>query len=280
VTRDRSLGECAVLFAIPTDRSQFDAQAQVSDYVRKLARGRDLDTAWRSDYENVAVAAKFLITTAHRVGARVYERATPVHLADATRSCRAVILFAHWRGAKIDASDLLAEPEILSQKLRQHPYFRDTYASDTHGIVDILNGAIEKMQLLDELPSAVVEAVKRSRSIGQTLCRDLIDEYLRGLLAPGNRLEFFSGLCTLDEVDRAVSAEFHGELDLALCHSEALATFLDLRHGDQMRHLYWPCLIHPVPQLLKVTTTLELLAAEGGSYIEKRLSLEEAETYS
>jgi hypothetical protein len=90
----------------------------------------------------------------------------------------------------------------------------------------------------------------------------------------------FSGLCTPDEVDRAIFAEFDGELDLALCHSEALATFLDLRRGDRLRHLHWPTLLHPVPQLLKVTATLERLATEGGSYIEKRLLLEEAEADS
>jgi hypothetical protein len=277
--QDRSLSECAILFGIPTDSSQFEERAQVSDYMRKLLRGRDLNAAWHADYENVALAAQRLIATAYRVGARVFERATPVHLADATRNCRVVILFAHWRGAKIEASDFLTEPEVLSQKLRRHPSFSTLYSIDTPGIVDALNSAIEGMQMLEGLPPAVQATAKRSRSIGQTLCRDLLDEYLGDLLVPGNCLELFSGLCTLDEVDRAVSAEFDGELDLALCHSEALAVFLDLRRGDRLRHLYWPRLLHPLPQLLKVTAVLELLAAEGGSYIEKRLLLEEGEMH-
>lgn len=110
------------------------------------------------------------------------------------------------------------------------------------------------------LPTAVASAARRSRSIGRTLCRDMLDEYLCGFLAPGNRLEFFSGLCTPAEVDRAISAQFRGELDLALCHSEALATFLDLSRGDQLRHLHWPSLLHPVPQFLKVTITCSLHA--------------------
>jgi hypothetical protein len=276
---NRSLEECAVLFAIPTDRSQFVSIAQLSDYVHKLLRGRDLDTAWHSDYENVALAAQRLITTAQRLEVRVYERATRSHLEDATRRCRIVVLFAHWRGAKINASDLLAEPELFSKKLQQHPSFSNSRLTDTQSVVDSLNGAIEDMRLLNELPPAVEASARRSRSIAQTLSRDLLGEYLCGLLAPGNRLELYDGLCTPDDVDRTICPEFSGELDLALCHSEALATFLDLRRGDRIRHLYWPGIVHPLPQLLKVAATLELLAAEGGSYIEKRLFLEEAETY-
>jgi hypothetical protein len=190
-----------------------------------------------------------------------------------------VILFAHWRGAKVAASDLLAEPEILSAKLREHPLFRSSHLSDADSIVDAMNSAIEQTRLLQDLPLTVAGAASRSRSISQTLCRDLLDEYVIGLLMPGNRLELFNGLCTPDEVEQAVHAEFHGELDLALCHSEALATFLDLRRGDRIRHVHWPSLLHPVPQLLKVATTLERLAVEGGSYIEKRLLLEEAEIH-
>src|SRR5262249_9420346 len=154
------------------------------------------------------------------------------------------------------------------------------YASGKQGVVDILNSAIEDMRLLDSLPKTIIAVARRSRSIAQTVCRDLLDEYLNGLLVPGNRLELFSDLCTPAEIDRAIFAEFYGELDLALCHSEALATFLDLRRGDRLRHLHWPSLVHPAPQLLKVSATLELLAEHGGSYIEKRLLLEEAEMCS
>jgi hypothetical protein len=209
----------------------------------------------------------------------VHEQATLAHLRNASLGCKVVVLFAHWRGAKVDRNDLLAEPESIWQQLSKHPRFRNSYAGDTLSVVDALNKAIEDMRLLDELPPTLAAAAGRSRSIGQTLCRDLVDEYLDGLLTPGNRLELSGGLCTLGAIDEAISSEFEGELDFALCHSEAVATFLDLRRGDRLRHLYWPSLLHPVPQLLKVAATLELLAKEGGSYIEKRMLLEEAEAY-
>src|ERR1700723_1217172 len=272
------LNQCAILIAIPPDRSQFEVPGRLSDYVRKPLRGRDANIAWRDDYESVACAAQCLIATARRLGVRVYERATLVDLAEASRDCSVVILFAHWRGAKIDASDLSARPEVVSAKLRQHPCFRDSCFEDTNSLVDAMNGTIEDMRLLSELPPSIALTARRSRSIGQTLCRDLLDEYLDGLLTPGNRLEMFDELCSPDQVDRALSADFHGELDLSLCHSEALAVFLDLRRGDRFRHLHWPVLLHPVPQLIKVAAALELFDSEGGSYITKRLSLEEAET--
>jgi hypothetical protein len=273
------LSECAILFAIPTNRRQFDAQVQTSDYIRKLLRGREVETAWSADYEGVAVTAQRLIDTAHRLGARVHEQATLADLRNATLDSKVVVLFAHWRGAKIDRDDLLAKPEVFWEKLRKHPRFRDSYAGDVLSVVDALNKAIEETRLLDELPPVLAAAARRSRSIGQTLCRDLLDEYLDGMLRPGNRLELSGALCTLGAIDEAIFAEFEGELDLALCHSEVVATFLDIRRGDRLRHLYWPSLLHPVPQLLKVAATLELLAKEGGGYIEKRLLLEEAELF-
>jgi hypothetical protein len=280
VIEEHPLSACAVLFAIPTDRPQFDAQAKTSDYLRKLLRGRISEIAWREDYENVAAAAQGLINTAHEFGVRVYERANKIDLDNATRSCRVVILFAHWRGAKVEASDLLAEPELILASLKRHECFRGARTNNTAGIVDMLNGAISDMRLLDDLPATLAVAARRSRSIGQTLCRDLIDEYLSGSIVPGNRLELFNELCTPDEVEQAIFVDFNGELDLALCHSEALATFIDIRRANRVRHLHWPNLVHPGPQLLKVTATLKRLAAEGGDYIDKRLSIEEAETNS
>jgi len=196
-------------------------------------RGREIEEAWHADYENVASAAQNLISTAQRVGALLWECATLLDLTEATRRCRTVVLFAHWSGAQFAPGDLLAEPGVLSQRLAQHACFRGLCASDTRGIVDLLNGAIEDMRLLHELPASVSVSARRSRSIGQTLSRDLLDEYLRGLVAPGNRLELFGGLYTPDDVEQAVAADFQGDLDLALCHSEALGTFLDLRRGDK-----------------------------------------------
>src|SRR5215467_10583044 len=167
------LSECAILFAIPTNRRQFDAQVQASDYIRKLLRGREVETAWSADYEGVAVTAQQLIDTAHRLGARVHEQATLADLRNATLDSKVVVLFAHWRGAKIDRDDLFAKPEVLWEKLRKHPRFRDSYAGDDLSVVDALNKAIEETRLLDELPPVLAAAARRSRSIGQTLCRDL-----------------------------------------------------------------------------------------------------------
>jgi hypothetical protein len=63
-------------------------------------------------------------------------------------------------------------------------------------------------------------------------------------------------------------------MDLAVCNSQALATLLDLRRRDTIRHLHWGNVVHPIPQLLSIAATLKRLAASKGSYISNRLELE------
>jgi hypothetical protein len=113
--------------------------------------------------------------------------------------------------------------------------------------------------------------------LGTTLCRDLIDEGLNGLVEPGNRMEFADGLYAPSDVEGALWLGFNGELDLAMCNSVALATLIDLRRGSQLRHLHWPQYVLPEPQYLKVAWTLREMAAHGGNYIATRMEVEARE---
>lgn len=67
------------------------------------------------------------------------------------------------------------------------------------------------------------------------------------------------------------------ELDLALCRSVSLAALLDLRRNNRIPNLYWDCQVDAAPQLRKIALTLEMMAENGGGYIETRLTVEEAE---
>jgi hypothetical protein len=276
------LESCAVLFGIPVTRAEFDEQvvsASKSDYVRGLLRGRIPDAVWNSDYAPVGTAACKLISTADQLNVRVYQGATLNDFKDATAYFRSVILFGHWRGAMFRKDDLLRETDTIIERLRQYPQLRGIRPSsvDADGLVDDLNRAIENLTILDALPKIIAETGHRTRAIGQTLCRDFIDEAMRGLIVPGNRVELFDGLYSLGAMERALYCGFSGSLDLELCNSEAFATFIDLRRGNRVRHLHWPSVVHPLPQILKVEATLRIMAQYGGDYAPTRLSLEEAE---
>jgi hypothetical protein len=273
---------CAVLFGIPVNREEFDFKAEPgsgSDYLTGMLRGDDPGSVWASEYESVAVAAQQLVDTAHRLGVHTYMGATLKDFSEATAHAQCVVLFAHWRGAMFKSSDLVGDVDAILERMEQQPTLRKAKPRrhERDAIVDALNAAIEGLALLETLPKLLAEAGRRTKAIGQTLCRDVIDEVLSGLGAPGNRVELFDGLHTLGDMDHALCREFSGELDMALCNSEAWATFVDIRRGDKVRHLHWPFVLHPLPQLLKVEKTLELMAVNSTHYIETRLGLEETE---
>jgi hypothetical protein len=144
-------------------------------------------------------------------------------------------------------------------------------------LIDALNAAITSRGILAALPTSIAQAVRRSRALEETLCRDVLDEALNGLIQPGNRLELSDGLHAPGEIESTIDKNFCGELDLALCNSSALATFIDLRREGRIRHLHWPDYLLPGPQYLKVEATLKLMALTGNRYIASRLLIEEEE---
>jgi hypothetical protein len=276
------MAQCAVLFAIPVNWEEYDClarQGSRSDYISGMLAGHDPASIWASDYRHVASAAQGLINTAQDVKAGICQKAALKDFFDATTRFQTVVLFAHWRGAMFRPSDLFGDLGDILYRMHRHPLLRRVQLKrrDEEAVVDALNELVEDLTLLDALPRSLAEAGRRSHTVGQTLCRDLIDEALSGVVIPGNRVELIDGLHTPADVEGALPGGFSGALDLALCNSEALATYIDLRRGNRVQHLHWPAVLSPIPQLLKVQKTLQLMATFGGTYIDTRLSLEEAE---
>ncbi len=276
-----ALAHCAILFAIPVTWEEFDslARANLSDFVSGMLGGRNPAQVWAQDYEVVAAAAQSLIRSALQLGASVYQKATLAHFSQATSRFQTIVLFAHWRGAVFRTSDFLNSTTAIADRMAQHPLLKNIapMAKDRNTLVERLNEVVENATLVHSLPASIAGAAERSRVISHTLSRDLIDEVLSGLVAPGNCAEFFDGLHTPGQIEEAIALTFAGELDLALCDSAALGTFIDLRRGDTIHHLHWPDSVHPVPQLIKVERTLRDMALHGGSYITTRLTIEAME---
>lgn len=271
---------CAILFATPVTREEFDAAVLNgrSDFIAELLGDDDPETVWSEHFLPVATAAQHLIETAECVGASVRRSARLSDLAEATASYDCVILLAHWRGAFFSLRDLMGNAEGIRERIdqKQHAtlsYFRPAPPTAA-GLVDAFNNAIKQRSLLAFAPPRVADIGRTSPAIGEALCRDLMDAATSGLAEPGNRLELSDGFHTMGAINAAVSDKFRGELDLGTCHSEALATFLDLRRGNQFRHIHWPVSIHPEPQYMLIRATLRRLARAGGSYILTRLGIE------
>jgi len=269
---------CAVLIAIPASREEFDdalSRTPLPDYFLEMFRGHP---TWEQ-YKKTANAAEALISTARRLDAGVFVHATLDNVTHASAQYDYVVVCAHWRGARVSPRDLRSKPETICQRIRQHPLLASvrppTGSEDC--VIQSLNAAIDDLSLLGSLPKSVLESAKRTDAIAPVLSRDVIDKALNPHIAPGNCVELFDGLHTPGKFEAALWPGFAGELDLALCASVALATLLDSRTDNRVHNLYWPCAVHPLPQLLKIAVTLEIMAANGGGYIETRLSVEEAE---
>jgi len=274
-----TVSSCAILFGIPVTLAQFRQSVQSSDYVTALINGRNPDVAWRLDYAHVAQAAQQLIRTARELGARIYERATINDLTNATRNYEYVVIFAHWRGAIFHCSDVFCDLDELKDRLASHPLLKFVLDNNSsmNELIDALNAEIESGRLLSTLPEVINEACQQSKSIGQTLCRDLLDEALIGLVRPGNRLELSDGLHNLDAVEASIWVDFSGELDFEVCNSQVIATFIDIRRGCQISHLHWSQYLLPGPQYLKVEIALKIMSSTGCGYLESRLFVEEQE---
>jgi hypothetical protein len=205
----------------------------------------------------------------------VYPGATLKHLREATAGCRTVIVLAHWRGASFRARDLLVSPARLVTFIHasSDPVLREFRGlpPDPVRIEEALNAAISGNALLQYLPPGAGDSSRLAETLRFALMRDLLDESLGGKIAPGNRLELFDGLHQVDAVEEAIDSGFDGLLDLSMCHSNALAVFIDRRRKGRITSFHWPVAIAPGPQYLLILDTLEELAREGGSYLDHRM---------
>jgi hypothetical protein len=192
-----------------------------------------------------------------------------------------VIVCAHWRGVIVREDDIIADFTEVSRRLRASSVLAPwtDQCADADEFVSTLNDLIESRALVTFLPRLIQDTARNTASLGQTLCRDLVDEELAGVIRPGNQVEFFGSLHTAGEFEEAISPRFSGELDLALCHSAGLASLIELRRGVSIRHLHWPDYIAPGPQYVKIRCALRSMSEQGGSYISTRLRVEEAEKH-
>ena len=280
VERSIPLEHCTLLFGTPVSRAEFDRACQRtprSDYIANVV-GDNPEEAWNRNYATVAATAEELITTAKNLGAVICREATLADFSYATAHAKIVILLAHFRGFDFSEQDLLRPIDnvVAAIKSRSHPalaYF-DPVPHELTSLVDAFNVAVMERKLLSYLPRPLDIAGQDSTSVGRVLCRDLLDEALVGFVRPGNQVDLFDGLHSLGSLEAAMWDGFQGELDLALCNSVALATYIDLRRHNRVRHLHWPDIIDPVPQFVLIGETLRRLSYQGGSYISTRINLE------
>src|SRR4051812_42539400 len=226
----------ALLFALPVDRASFDRVARgelLTDYRGLLFRTAATEPVWDERYSRVAAAAQELIRVATDVEAECVTDATLLDFARVSSRSDVLIVIGHWRGWVVADTDWTGVPFEIQERLtttglsmlvpREQP-------PDRRALTLACNSAIENGTLLRAVEPRLAAAIANP-SLRATLGRDILDQQLEGLLAPGNRIELGDGLHTPSAFEAALHPAFHGVIDLATCSSVALATLIARRRG-------------------------------------------------
>lgn len=295
------MGSCALIFGTPITREEFFAAAEgayISDYATLTLRGRQAKEVWSERYSRICAAAADLIEAANAAGCSIYSHATLHDLSVASRTHDTLIVFAHWKGERVSRRDLLCDHNTLREVLlssmtpaaailreriqsclpagASHSAEAELAERISNEIVRGLNDVIVDGTLAFLLPNWVQMATGSALLLTQALARDLVDEALSGVLAPGNRLELFDGLHAPGDLEGAVVPGFRGTIDLGICHSVILAFYLKHFRGDNLLVIQNDNLLDPLSRYSIIAHTLSVLRTEGGSYEQIRFEIERA----
>lgn len=297
-----------ILIAVPLNFTEFSLRVCISDWLAKFhqphltpAEQQDaLRISWEEEYHpQVASPFQDLIQQARRLGVEVLTRATIADIGKASAADKEVIIiFSHWKGPEILAADLrenldrkalehlvgcqegalarriqvelgkLDAPSKQALSMRMLHWFCSRISRSPRSIQDILSAATS--ETLAEKAEAIDEIVE-SRSISQARCRDSLDLLLNGFITPGNRLELFDGMFSKEAVDRAISKDFKGVLDLTMCASTYLSDYISARRRQDIRTVQFPTVQKFAWAARCVGVTLEIAVREELSYQKARL---------
>jgi len=295
------VASCALLFATPVTREEFFAAAEgeyLSDYAALTLRGRPAIEVWEERYSRICAAAADLMEVANAAGVVIVRRVTSWDLHIASQTHDTLIIFAHWKGERIARRDLLCglnefynalstnrtpAGELLREyvlaSLQPHAFqcLKPERAELLCGeLINRLNEIIASGALTSKFPERVRDLVEADSPLAKALSRDLIDEALQEVLAPGNKLELFDGLHAPGAIEKTISPQFHGVIDLATCHSAILAACLKQSRGDDLLVIQNDNLLDVLPRYRIVAHTLAVVGENGSDYEKVRFEVERA----
>ena len=294
-----------LLFGLPLNPDDFlvrlDAQPCCdSDFLRKYdnrdlppeLRAADRMRWWTARYDlNVAQPLRNLAAAAASLGCEIRERATLSDLRAAATGDAIAVIVSHWKGPEFSNDDFLRDFDgQLKDRLStlDHPLARAILQSiqPRHGCVPFIRrralsprDALRRYldaQIEDELPAGdlhyELDTTRQARR------RTLLDEMLRGLIRPGNRLELFDGLHAADEISHAIPREFSGVLDLTVCTSTYLGDRVGHAAAQRFRTVQFLKPQDFLEASIRLNLVLTLFASSEGSYLKARADVFQAYT--
>lgn len=231
--------DCAFLVTVPTTREEFleDVENPAKDFVRERFSGSALRPAnqWTL-YEPTVLFLAELLAEIQRLGANVVRRATLEDWRAACASSEVIILFAHWRSARLKITDLdwerLKEAPPLTAPEQQPvaALLEDLRAGASRGTIlrrlnELLaDGRLGSHPWFDTPGGATVSTERRIYAN-----RTLLASMLPGAFKGGARVEFGDVVAGIEEVAAACEAGFKGIIDLSVCTSTLLGEMIKVQ---------------------------------------------------
>jgi hypothetical protein len=286
-----------ILIGIPTTRGEFRERLESSsDYLRRYS---DSDQDWYRFYQpHVASPLTDLMVKANALGIEVRKKATLQDLSATAIDSATVILISHWKGPEWSNDDLISPIDAarflervvdkdnplarwMARRLqprgfgigpcgiwmsRLMAWLNKPSRVDVPGL---LSRALDAR--LKDTPGRIagLGPVQEQQLTRRTRRRDLLDHLFDGLVRPGNRLELYDGLHTMQEIDNALHPGFSGILDLTTCTSTPLADYLAARSEYKTHLVHFSQEQQPEWMAQLLVLTLERVAV-GEAYLDAR----------
>jgi hypothetical protein len=291
------LRHVTLVFGIPLTLDEFmarlDARTGSSDFLAKFddrgLEGEELRANqrrwWTSRYEpNVAQPLTKLALEAVAMGCAIRRRATIRDLAAAARDDAIVIVISHWKGPEFSNDDFLpnfddqlaarlaavdhplaiASFQLMRPRRGWLPFTRRHPLRGRDAVRQALDTLLQDQEVAGDIHHEL-DATRRARR------RDLLDEWLRGLVRPGNRLELFDGLHPAAEISHAIPALFTGVLDLTVCTSTYLGDRLGHAAAQRFRTVQFVAVQDLLEAAIRISLTLRFFATVPElSYLQAR----------
>jgi hypothetical protein len=247
--------QCALALAIPLNRSEFSKNLDLGvnkDFIKSIARRNSAlteDALWEMVYAHTVKTVKSIAQAASARGVTVITNATLSDVRELFQQFRVVTLVAHWRSARFYPTDFLNPNQLIKDLVQPStPWVEAFVNSLPQNWISTLrkleahdNSTITLSKTLAKEFNDILESCKLhpDLELNQTfqvntydndyrkyLNRLAIDNIFKDCIAPGNLIEFFDQLHSIEDFITSIPKNYTGLIDFTVCNSVLIGNVL------------------------------------------------------
>lgn len=247
--------QCALALAIPLNRDDFLMRLNLNtnqDFIKSLARRYSAltkDALWEIVYAHTVKTVTSVAKAASAKGVTVITNATLSDVRELFQQFRVVTLVAHWRAARFYPTDFLNPHQLIKALEQPSTPLMETFVNTlpqswvstirklevngdptqtlTKTLAKEFNYILEFCRLHPELEQNQTCLITTyDGDYHKYLNRLVIDDIFKGFISPGNRIEFFDQLHSIEDFVTAIPQDYDGLLDFTVCNSVLIGNLI------------------------------------------------------